>query len=149
VSEMNEEIFLFWVQGLSDFGAGAHLLTFIGEAKASRWPAHMSKQPWFNGKQPFHASYQNALKSQDLFMTFWLFVLSFQQLLPLPSVNTLGSQISQEPALLSEFSSLKLNSTVGGFKARFLGHKVNCLGIEFRFHQTEVKTIYILNRVHL
>jgi hypothetical protein len=52
---------------LSDFGAGAHL-TFIGEAKASRWPAHTSKQPRFNGNQPFHASYQNALKSQDNFL---------------------------------------------------------------------------------
>jgi hypothetical protein len=42
VSEMNEGFFCFWVQGLSDFGAGAHL-TFIGEAKASRWPAYAFK----------------------------------------------------------------------------------------------------------
>ena len=98
---------------------------------------------------PFMQVTQNALKSQDLFMTFLSFCSIFQQPLPLPSVNTLGFQISYEPALLSEFSSLKLNSTVEGFKARFLGHKVNYLGIEFRFHQTEVKTIYILNRVHL
>jgi hypothetical protein len=85
-------------------------------------------------------------------MTFFVFLFYLPAASPaasLPSVNILGFQIIHEPALISEFSSLKLNSTVKGFKAQFLGHKVNYLGIEFRFHQTEVKTIYILNRVHL
>jgi hypothetical protein len=102
---------------------GAHL-PFIGEAKASRWLAHTSKPALLHWKATFPCKLPKYPQSQDLFMTFWLFVLSFQQLLQLPSVNTLGFQISQEPALPREFSSFKLNPIVEDFKARFLGQKL-------------------------
>ena len=67
---------------------------------------------------------QNALKVKITLWLFLSFCSIFQQPLPLPSVNTLGFQISHEPALLSEFNSFKLNSTVEDFKARFLGQKL-------------------------
>lgn len=148
MSERKERFFCFGCKNLVILVL-ASLLLFIGEFKASSDLLLMHKQPSLVWKANFPCKSPKCPQKSSYFMTFCLFCSFFQQLNLLPSVNTLGSQISEESALLSEFSSFKLNSIVGGFKARFLGHKVNCLGIEFQFHQIKLKTIYILKGVHL